>query len=74
MSDNPARAAEAVRYAEMRAHAGNQVTGYIPVTVLAEMGIRFEEGKTIWFSVEQVLAIQHHHDYRPAQSDGGYST
>lgn len=66
----PARPADTERLVEVVGHRSGKVSGYIPIAVLTEMGIEFEEGRTTWFTAEQSAAIKSHPRFEMRQNDG----
>jgi hypothetical protein len=58
------------RLVEVVGHRSGKVSGYIPITVLTEMGIEFEEGRTTWFTAEQSAAIKAHPQFEVRLIDG----
>lgn len=61
--------AEYERLVEIVGHRSQQVNGYIPIDVLTEMGIDFEEGRTTWFTAEQSAAIRRHPRFEEGRTD-----
>lgn len=58
------------RMVEIVDHRSGQVSGYIPIAVLAEVGIDFVEGRTTWFSAEQSAFLRRHPEFEEARTDG----